>query len=86
MYVVSLQGVLGADKRNAGRLDRFRQDWAKTCGATTEFTLKVCPGVVDPEPGSGAMRSFIICFEQALHDGAHNPVFFQDGARPVPLS
>ena len=79
VYVMSLQDVQGADPRNAGRLDTFRQAWAEMCG--TEVEIKACPGVLDTRRGHGNTRSWVGCFKQALDDGALHPLFFEDDAR-----
>ena len=82
IYVVSLQGVPGADAQNAGRLDQFRQDWDGMCGHAVP--IKFCPGTLNKageNTGHGLTRAFLRCFEQAYLDGARNPVFLEDDAR-----
>jgi hypothetical protein len=78
-YVVSLQGVTGANANNDGRLDNFSQAWREMCGSRIQF--RVCPGVVDQRRGYGLTRSYVECFEQAMKDGQDYAVFLEDDAR-----
>jgi hypothetical protein len=55
MYVVSLDGVNGADSQNLGRMEGFRREWNEHCGEEMEFTW--CPGVLDKRRGYGALPS-----------------------------
>jgi hypothetical protein len=79
VYVISLQGVTGADPRNEGRLDDFSQSWRERCGFSTQ--IRVCPGEVHPRRGYGLTQTYVKCFQQAIHDGDDYSIFVEDDAR-----
>ena len=81
VYVVTLQGVAGADEHNAGRLDRFFSKWEAMCGRDgPAFT--VCPGIIDKRKGYGLTRTYINCLDRANATGAHAAFFLEDDALP----
>lgn len=83
MYVVSLQGVKGADKENEGRMDRFRREWARDCHGLDSIEFKQCPGEIDDRRGFGLTRAYITCFGEAMSDKSSEnfAVFLEDDAR-----
>jgi hypothetical protein len=80
VYVVSLQGVPGADPSNSGRLDKFVAGLTTTCGADV-FEVMHCPGELNPRRGFGVTRAFVRCMERAVADGVDMALFFEDDAR-----
>lgn len=69
MYVVSLDGVEGADPRNEGRLRNMSADWNASCpNDPMDFVL--CPGTNHPVRGRGLTISFTLCLDRAINDDA----------------
>jgi len=81
MFVVSLQGVPGADHRNDGRLEKFRDNWAEKCGPISLQKINHCPGVHDPRRGYGLTTSCLFCLERAKEMNRNVSIFFEDDAR-----
>ena len=83
IYVVSLQGVEGADANNDHRLDNFTRYFAETCGGVGDRQVKVkaCLGVMDKRTGYGITKSFMKCLNQAYADGVEAAFMFEDDAR-----
>ena len=79
IFVISLQGVPGADKRNEGRLDAFSQAWERSCGSPPK--IHHCPGVMDARRGYGLTRSWLQCLEMARTMDLDVTIIFEDDAR-----
>jgi hypothetical protein len=76
--VVSLDGVVGADEENTGRLARFRGNWEKECG--TQISFDVCPGNLSPITGVGLTLSYMTCLQRAFNTGADAVFLYEDDA------
>lgn len=63
-YVISLDGVDGADPHNAGRFAGFKEDWAEQCGGEVPLDLVRCPGHLDKRRGFGLTVSLVGCIEK----------------------
>ena len=79
VYVVSLQGVNGANPKNEHRLDNFRDDWKRLCGV--DANVSICPGTVSLKRGYGVTQTYVRCFQKAIDDGVMFPEFYEDDAR-----
>ena len=79
LYVISLQGTSGADKRSEGRLDAFSQAWERSCGSPPK--INHCPGVMDARRGYGLTRSWLQCLEMARTMDLDVTIIFEDDAR-----
>mmetsp|Transcript_46291 Transcript_46291/g.112177 ORF Transcript_46291/g.112177 Transcript_46291/m.112177 type:complete len:740 (-) Transcript_46291:397-2616(-) len=81
MYVLTLQGVEGADDSNAKRYDNFKRHWSIVCNNTQqaienhqqyvpeEIHFHKCPGYLNPKGslfGYGLSMAYKECFEWAL--------------------
>ena len=78
-YVATLQGVAGAARQNAHRLDRFNAYFAKECPG---LHVRPCRGVIDPRPGYGIAQTWTHCITRALEeDDVDVAYFFEDDAR-----
>ena len=60
-YVVSLDGVDGADAHNAGRLSEFKAEWSEKCGGKLPMELEWCPGQSDKRRGFGLTIALVEC-------------------------
>mmetsp|Transcript_18292 Transcript_18292/g.27712 ORF Transcript_18292/g.27712 Transcript_18292/m.27712 type:complete len:305 (+) Transcript_18292:153-1067(+) len=80
IFVVSLQGSTGADDRNEGRLDAFKEKWRRSCGGATP-PIYHCPGVIDARRGYGLTISWLRCLERAKQMDLEVNVIFEDDAR-----
>lgn len=81
VFVISLQGTSGADRRNEGRLDAFRAKWNESCKFAPPTHIQHCPGVFDPRRGYGLALSWLLCLEQAKQYNLDVTVIFEDDAR-----
>lgn len=81
MYVISLDGVEGADPRNKGRLKHFIDDWTNLCGGQLPMEMEWCPGYLDKRRGFGVTKGLVHCTEKAIKDGVPIAYFFEDDAR-----
>lgn len=79
VYVVTLQGVVGAHINNKHRLDDFIYSWRKVCGDRIQF--KICAGETDKRRGYGLTRTWVRCLQQAIADGGEYSTFLEDDAR-----
>lgn len=79
IYVVSLQGVTGANPENKGRLDNFIQAFRERCGVQTQ--IRVCQGELDHRRGYGLTRTYVKCLQQAIDDDDDYSIFLEDDAR-----
>ncbi|KAL7526168.1 hypothetical protein ACHAWF_001656 [Thalassiosira exigua] len=79
IFVVSMQGTPGVDKRNARRLDAFKRKWKEKCGTVPE--IRHCPGVYHPRRGFGVTTSFYFCLIEAQERDLDVTVVFEDDAR-----
>lgn len=83
MYVLTLQGVEGADESNAHRYDNFKRHWSILCNNTQEaiqnhqnyvpeeIHFHRCPGYLNPEGtrfGYGLSMAYKECFEWAVEN------------------
>lgn len=68
LYVVSLDGVAGADPRNEGRLKNMSADWGASC-PNDPIDFVVCPGIQHPVRGRGVTIAFTLCLDRAIKDG-----------------
>ncbi|CAJ1934558.1 unnamed protein product [Cylindrotheca closterium] len=81
MYVLTLQGVEGADDSNAQRFDNFKRHWSILCNNTQqaieehqqvvaeEIHFHKCPGYLNPmgaKFGYGLTMAYKECFDWAL--------------------
>ena len=86
IYVISLQGVTGADPENEKRFDRFKADWLERCGREHEIEFVLCPGVIDTRKrrGFGCTQAFVNCIGSAMASATMNDyayaVFVEDDA------
>lgn len=81
IFVVSLQNVPGVDRRNYGRLDKFKQKWVDDCGPASLQDIQICPGVYDQRRGYGLMTSFLFCLERAREMDLNVSIIMEDDAR-----
>ena len=82
VYVISLQGVPGADAGNEGRFDKFVAHWKHECGESIQIQL--CPGILDPRRGYGLTRTYVQCISKAIADRVVAATFLEDDARLFP--
>ena len=82
VYVVSLQGVPGANAANEGRFDAFVAHWKRECGDSIQ--IKLCPGNLDPRRGYGLTLTYVQCIGKAIADGVVAATFLEDDARLFP--
>ena len=75
MYVMTLQGVDGADETNVGRYDQFQRHWSILCNQQQkhqnpeQIHFQKCPGTLNPKKspaGWGLSVAFLNCFRWAL--------------------
>lgn len=89
LYVITLQGVEGADNTNDHRLDDFRRHWSILCGAEiNNIQIRRCPGKLNPpnvHRGYSLSLAYIDCIDQAMeenHLSSEEPfIFLEDDAR-----
>lgn len=81
IFVVSLQGTPGANKRNQLRLDKFRDIVRDSCGGNAPEIIH-CPGIDDNRRGYGLTAAHLICFRKAIEMDQEVSFFFEDDARP----
>jgi len=82
VYVLSLQGVAGADQHNDHRLDTLL-DHFRSLSCVDVETVRVCPGVVRTRLGHGATEGYIKCLEKIQADGVQHAYVFEDDIRFV---
>ena len=82
VYVLSLQGVAGADRHNDHRLDTLL-DHFRSLSCMDVETVRVCPGVVRTRWGHGATEGYIKCLEKIQADGVKHAYVFEDDIRFV---
>ena len=82
IYVLTLQGVEGADEHNKHRLDEF-MDHVNTLDCANGMNIKVCPGIYKPhlQPGFGTTEAYIHCLDKIYKDGVQRAYIFEDDIR-----
>ena len=82
IYVLTLQGVEGADEHNKHRLDEF-MNHINTLDCTNGMNINVCPGIYKPhlQPGFGTTEAYIHCLDKIYKDGVQRAYIFEDDIR-----
>lgn len=82
IYVLTLQGVRGADIPNKHRLDDFISH-LESLGCLDMYSINICPGVVnyDLPTGYATTQAWANCLERIYADGVKRAYIFEDDAR-----
>ena len=82
IYVLTLQGVAGADKHNEHRLDTFLAH-IRSLGCFQDMHINICKGIYksDLQPGYGTTQAYIECLDHIRKDGIAEAHIFEDDVR-----
>lgn len=82
IYVLTLQGVAGADKHNEHRLDTFLAH-IQSLGCFQDVHINICKGIYksDLQPGYGTTQAYIACLDHIREDGITEAHIFEDDVR-----